>query len=123
VAAGWGIQRTIQKLELDHIAQHIGSSTWRLVTAAEQVNYRTIWWVLYALLLCSYNVQWIHVLYQQDHSEKVEFCQWFLQQCAGRPSSPHVFTTVTGEAWFIRYSIMNARSQHNWQDIDTNNDF
>jgi hypothetical protein len=68
-------------------------------------------------------VQWIHILYQQDHSEKVKFYQWFLQQCANNPSSTPVLTTVTGEAWFIRYGIMNVHSQHKWEDVDTNNNF
>lgn len=114
-----GAQRTVRTPEFEEevlrqFEENPGVST-RAVAEPMNVSHVRVWEIVNEQLLHPYHRQKVQELGPDDYAPRVEFCEWFLQQCTQEPQFPK-FVLFSDEAVFTREGIFNSRNSHVWAE-------
>jgi hypothetical protein len=108
--------RTVQFEEavLDTFENNPSTST-RVVGRAMHAPHATVWRVLNEQLLHPFHLQKVHALGPADYPARIQFAQYFLQQCDADPDYP-LTVLFTDEAMFTREVLVNSHNMHQWAE-------
>lgn len=109
--------RTVRHPNMEETILNIVDETPRTSTRAiarrVHVSQPTVWRVLNEERLHPFHIQRVQALQASDYPLRVEFCQWFLQQCALQPDFP-AYVLFTDEATFTQEGVFNVHNTHVW---------
>lgn len=89
------------------------SKSTREISEVMGVNHVIVWQVLKENLLWPYHIQRVQGLLPADFQPRIQFCEWYLQQCAeNREFEMRVI--FSDEASFSRDGIFNYHNSHVW---------
>lgn len=105
----------VEERIMDIVEEDPTTSTRRIAEELD-VSHSKVWLTLRENQLYPYHVQRVQALMPQDHPQRVQFCEWLLQQ-NDRDENFTKSVLVTDEATFTRNGIHNFRNTHVW-DIE-----
>lgn len=91
----------------------------RAIACRVHVSQFTVWRVLNKERLHLFHIQRVQTLQVSDYSLRVEFYQWFMQQCALQPNFP-AYVPFTDEATFTQASVFNVHNTRVWATENPN---
>ena len=71
--------------------------------------------VLQEQFLRPFHLQRVHNLEPVDYAPRVQFSQWYLEQCQMHPTFPSSVLFID-EATFARVGVFNMHNSHVWSD-------
>ena len=91
------------------------STSTRQVAQTLHTSQNALWQVVHDQQLYPYHLQKVHAFLEEDYPRRVQFAEWYLQQCI---LQLHFSSLVlfTDECTFTRNGILNLHNMHVWED-------
>ena len=90
-------------------------STSTQVAQTLHTSQNAVWQVVHDQQLHRYHLQKVHTLLEEDYPRRVQFAEWYLQQCILQPQLSSL-VLFTDECTFTRNGILNLNNMHVWAD-------